>query len=117
MSAYTDLQSKFFFNLCRLGLWLEAQGYEVSEGEGWRTPEQAALNAKTGKGIKASLHIDRMAHDLIIRKNGVEVGPDDYKRAGAAWKALDGLNRWGGDFTGTTAGDFQHFSQEYGGRK
>lgn len=117
MSDYTDAQSVFFFNLCRLGLWLEAQGYEVGEGEGWRTPEQAALNAAKGTGIKASLHIDRMAHDLIIRRDGVQVGPEDYRRAGEAWKALDPINRWGGDFKGKAAGDMQHFSREWGGRK
>jgi hypothetical protein len=117
MSEYTRLQSQFFFNLCRFGLWLEAQGYDVGMGEAWRTPEQAALNAAKGLGIAASLHIDRMASDLIIRKDGTGVGPEDYKRCGAAWKALHELNRWGGDFTGKSAGDFQHFSQEFQNRK
>ncbi len=116
MSEYTRLQSQFFFNLCRFGLWLEAQGYSVGEGEGWRTPEQAELNAAKGTGIKASLHIDRMAHDLIIRAGGAEVGLVDYRRCGEAWKALNSLNRWGGDFTGKSAGDYQHFSQTYQGR-
>lgn len=118
MSSYTDLQSKFFFNLCRFGLWLEGQGYEVGEGEGWRPPWVAAIYAEQGKGSKLSLHIDRLAHDLIIRhEDGSEVGPEDYKRCGAAWKALDADNAWGGDFTGKTAGDFQHFSAAYGGRR
>lgn len=117
MSAYTDEQSSFFFDLCKLGLWLKEQGYEVSEGEGWRPPWVAEVYAKQGKGSKLSLHIDRLAHDLIIRKNGVEVGPEDYKRAGAAWKALNEKNAWGGDFTGNVAGDFQHFSRSFGGRK
>lgn len=116
MSAYSQQQSIFFFNFCRLGLWLEEQGYEVGQGEGWRPPEVAAIYASKGTGSKNSLHTDRMAHDIVIRKDGVEVGPDDYKRAGTAWKALDKLNRWGGDFTGKTAGDFQHFSMEWGGR-
>jgi hypothetical protein len=114
MSAYTDAQSAFFYNLCRFGLWLEAQGYEVGGGESWRPPEQAALNAAKGKGIAASLHIDRMAVDLVIRKAGVEVGPEDYTRAGAAWKALDDQNAHGGDFK--TLKDYQHFSRRYGGR-
>ena len=114
MTEYARLQSVFFFNLCRFGLWLEAQGYDVGEGEGWRTPEQAALNAAKGVGIAASLHIDRMAMDLIIRKNGIEVGPDDYRRCGEAWKALDKENAYGGDFEKLR--DYQHFSRKFGGR-
>ena len=117
MSEYTRLQSQFFFNLCRFGLWLEAQGYEVGEGEGWRPDWVAAIYAEKGKGILISLHCDRLAHDLVIRKDGKEVGEEDYRRCGDAWKAFYSSNRWGGDFKGKTAGDFQHFSQEYQGRK
>lgn len=118
MSTYTELQAKFAFNIGRFLLWIEGQGYNVSFGEAWRTPEQAALNAASGKGIKNSLHCDRMALDLIIRhRDGSEVKRDDYARCGASWKAIDPLNRWGGDFTGQTAGDFQHFSQEFEGRR
>ena len=112
MSAYTDLQSKFFFNYCRWGLWLKEQGYEPSFGEGQRPDWVAFTYAAFGRGIKESLHCDRMAHDTIIRKNGVEVGEEDYKRAGEAWEALDPENAWGGRF-----GDPQHVSQKYGGRK
>lgn len=114
MSEYTRLQSQFFFNLCRFGLWLEGQGYEVGEGEGWRPDWVAAIYAEQGKGIRLSLHGDRMAHDLIIRKNGVEITPEEYIRCGEAWKALDPLNRYGGDFK--TLRDYQHFSQTYQGR-
>lgn len=113
MSEYTRLQSTFFFNLCRFGLWLEEQGYEVGEGEGWRTPEQAAINAAKGIGILASLHCDRMAHDLVIRKDGTEISPEEYMRVGRAWKDINPLNRHGGDFK---MRDYQHFSQTYGGR-
>jgi hypothetical protein len=104
MSEYTTFQAKFFFNLCRFGLWLESQGYQVSEGEGWRTPEQAAIYVVKKTGILDSIHRDRMGQDLIIRDKD------------AAWKALHPLNRWGGDFKGKTAGDYQHFSQTYSGR-
>lgn len=117
MSEYTREQSSFFFDLCRFGLWLEAQGYDVGEGEGWRPPWVAKVYAEQGKGSKTSVHIDRMAHDLIIRKDGTEVGEADYRRAGEAWKALNPRNRWGGDFKGKTAGDMQHFSREWQGRK
>jgi len=114
MSAYTTFQTKFFFALCRFGLWLEDQGYEPAFGEAWRPEWVAEKYAAEGKGIRNSLHCDRMAIDIIIRKNGVEVGKEDYKRCGEVWKALDPLNCWGGDFTKY---DGQHFSQTYQGRK
>jgi hypothetical protein len=113
MSEYSDLQSRFFYNICTFGLWLEAQGYQVGMGEGWRTEQQAAWNAEKGLGIRLSLHRDRLAIDLVIRKDGKEVGVEDYKRCGEAWKGLNGLNRWGGDFK---IRDYQHFSMTYGGR-
>jgi hypothetical protein len=117
MSEYTAAQSHFFFLVCRFGLWLEAQGYQCSFGEAWRTEDQAALYASKGKGILLSIHRDRMGIDLIIRdRTGKEVGPEDYKRCGSAWKALDEGNAHGGDFTGKTAGDYQHFSHRWGGR-
>jgi hypothetical protein len=113
MSELTDVQSEFAFNLARFLLWLEGQGYEVGLGEAWRTDQQAQWYAEKGKGIKLSLHRDRLGQDLVIRKDGVEVGPVDYRRAGEAWKALNPNNRWGGDFQN---GDMQHFSRGYGGR-
>jgi hypothetical protein len=116
MSAYTDLQSKFAFNMARFLRWLEVQGYQVGLGEAWRSDMQAAWNEEHGIGTRNSLHCDRMAQDLIIRKNGVQVGKEDYERCGAAWEALDTLNKWGGRFTGKTAGDWSHFSQTYQGR-
>jgi hypothetical protein len=115
-SEYKDEQSSFFFDLCRLGLWLEEQGYEVTQMEAKRTPEMAAIYAAKGTGSKNSLHLDSLADDLVIRKNGDEVGEEDYRRVGDAWKSLNVKNRWGGDFKGTTAGDYSHFSRSYGGR-
>jgi hypothetical protein len=115
MRAYKQAQTDFFFCVCDLGQWLRWQGYEPSFGEAWRTPEQAALNAAKGTGIKLSIHRDRLGIDIIIRRKGEEVGMEDYKRAGEAWKVLHPDNRWGGGFTGKTAGDYQHFSHTWGG--
>lgn len=117
MSAYTQEQTAFFFDVMALGAWLEDQGYEPAFGEAWRPQWVAEVYAAQGKGSKVSLHIDRMAVDIVIRKDGKEVGAADYKRCGEAWKAIDPRNCWGGDFKGKTAGDFQHFSRGYGGRK
>ena len=112
MSVLTSLQTKHFFNICRWGLWLGEQGYEPAFGEAYRPDWVAFTYAAFGRGIKASLHCDRMATDVIIRKDGVEVALEDYKRCGEAWEALDTDNAWGGRFE-----DGQHFSHKYGGRK
>ena len=111
MSQLQDLQVMFAVNLGRLLTWCTGSGIRVRMGEAWRPPEMAALYAKQGKGSKNSLHIDRLAIDLLMD------GPDDYERAAVAWKTLHPDNCWGGDFTGKTAGDFGHFSMSTGGRK
>lgn len=117
MSAYTQEQTSFFFDFIAFGTWLKEQGYEPTFGEAWRPQWVASVYAEQRKGSKNSLHIDRLAVDLVVRRNGVEVGAEDYKRCGEAWKAIGSRNCWGGDFKGKTAGDMQHFSRGYGGRK
>jgi len=117
MSAYTKEQTEFFLDFIAFGVWLKDQGYEPAFGEAWRPQWVAEVYAKQGKGSKLSLHIDLLATDLVIRKDGAEVKEEDYKRCGEAWKQIDPRNCWGGDFVGITAGDFQHFSRSYGGRK
>lgn len=116
MSELFRLQNEFLKTLAHFILWLYDQGYQVTEGEGLRPPEMAKLYAERGTGSANSLHIDKLAHDLNIFRDGAY--PDkEWERIGAAWKAMHPLARWGGDFKGKTAGDYGHFSFEYRGRK
>ena len=88
-------------------------GYELSFGETYRTPEQAILNAKAGKGTKNSLHCDRLAIDLNLFKDGRFLGStEDHRRLGEYWESLHPLARWGGRFN-----DGNHYSIEHEGRK
>lgn len=115
MSSLLKKQMTFSRNVGHLLMWAAEQGYGVTLGEAWRTPEQAALNAKNGKGISKSLHISRLALDINLFRNGElckEV--NDYKPLGDYWKSLDALNRWGGDFKSR---DAVHFSMEHEGRQ
>lgn len=74
-------------------------GYGVTLGEAWRSPEQAALNAKNGSGISNSLHTERLAIDLNLFKNGVYITDDrGHRELGTWWKSLGKAYRWGGDF-------------------
>jgi hypothetical protein len=95
-------------------------GYELRFGEAYRTPEQAALNAAKGIGIKNSVHTKRLAVDFNLFKDSSPDTDDDiyqtdsaaYKELGAYWKTLHPLCRWGGDFKRP---DGNHFSMEHEG--
>lgn len=90
-----------------------AMGYELTFGEAHRTQEQAALNARKGKGIRNSLHCDRLAVDLNLFINGKYVSDGDKHRPlGEWWEERHPLCRWGGRFH-----DGNHYSMEYQGRK
>lgn len=87
------------------------QGFELTFGEAYRTPEQAALNAKSGKGIAKSLHTDRLAIDLNLFINGeYQQTSEAYTPLGEFWESIGGS--WGGRFS-----DGNHFSLSHGGRK
>jgi hypothetical protein len=93
--------------------FIYASGLECTWGETYRTPAQAAANAASGAGILHSLHIERLAVDLQLFRDGVYLtDPAEYKAAGEYWKTLDPLARWGGDFHTV---DADHFSLTYGG--
>ena len=84
-------------------------GYELTLGDAYRSPEQAALNAKNGSGIAKSLHTQRLAIDLNLFINCVyQADSAAYKQLGDFWKSLDAGCCWGGDFT--TRSDGNHFS-------
>ena len=95
-----DRQNVFAANVATLIIFIQSRGYRVSLGEAYRTPEQAALNAKNGKGIKNSLHIKRLAIDLnLFLPDGTYVtGTEGHDLFGSFWEKLHPDNRWGGKF-------------------
>jgi hypothetical protein len=114
MSELLTKQHKFMHDLALLITFVLSKGYEIAGGELQRTPEQAALNAQKGTGIKNSAHINCLAIDLkLFQGDAYLTRTEDYKFAGDYWKSLDENNRWGGDFT--TLKDGNHFSVEYQG--
>lgn len=119
MSASETLgqkQRRFLPLLAKLIDFAYAQGFELTVGECYRSPEQAALNAQHGSGIANSLHILRLAIDLQLFKEGVYLTDSAaYKSLGEYWKTLDPEAAWGGDFK--TRVDGNHFSLSYGGIK
>jgi len=110
-----ERQRRFLPLVAKLIDFAYAQGFELTAGELYRTPEQAALNAKKGSGIGNSLHTQRLAVDLQLFKDGVYLtAPDAYKFLGDFWKTLDPDCAFGGDFKSV---DADHFSLSYGGVK
>lgn len=104
-------QSRFVRMVARLIEYAYSQGYELTFGEAWRTPEQCELNAKTGKGIRNSLHADRLAIDLNLFRDGKFLAQSsDHRPLGEWWESIGGT--WGGRF-----GDGNHYSLEHQGRK
>lgn len=79
-----------------------ASGYQVTFGEAWRSPEEAARLAKTGAGIVKSLHCERRAIDLNLFKDGVWLKTSEAHRPlGEYWELQSGDGytcRWGGRF-------------------
>lgn len=111
----SEKQRLFVRLIGQLIQWAYTNGYELTFSEAYRTPEQAALNAKTGAGISNSLHIKRLALDLNLFIQGAyQTDSETYHPLGEFWKSLNPLCRWGGDFSKP---DGNHFSIEHEGVK
>jgi hypothetical protein len=109
-----EQQRKFLPLVAKLIEWAYANGYELTAGEMYRTPQQAALNAQSGAGISNSLHTQRLAVDLQLFINGVyQTDTPAYKPLGDYWASLHPDCCWGGNFR--TRADGNHFSLTWGG--
>lgn len=107
----SEKQRLFTKMVGQLITWAYANGYELTFGEAYRTPEQANLNEKRGRGIAGSLHCTRLAIDLNLFIDGeYTTATEAYTPLGVYWELLGGT--WGGRFS-----DGNHFSLEYNGRK
>lgn len=99
--------------VAELILFAYDQGYEFTGGEFWRSREEALRLSKLKKGIKNSLHCDRLAIDFNLFKNGKYMTKsEDFLELGMFWESLHPLCRWGGHFS-----DGNHFSITHNGRK
>jgi hypothetical protein len=116
METLGEKQGRFAVQVAQLILWAQGRGMRVRFGEAYRTPEQALLNSKSGKGIVNSLHTQRLAVDLLLDINGKwQTLSEAYRPMGEFWKSLSPDARWGGDFRPKVDGN--HFSLEHQGVK
>ncbi|WP_413480981.1 M15 family metallopeptidase [Serratia proteamaculans] len=108
----SEKQQLFTKLIAQLILWADEKGYRLTFGEAYRTPEQAALNAKKGSGISNSLHTKRLAVDLNLFINGqYQTNSAAYLPLGEFWESIGGS--WGGRFRDRPDGN--HFSLEHEG--
>ena len=104
-------QSRFVRMVAELIVWATAHDYDLTFAEAYRTPEQAALNAKKGSGISNSLHTKRLAIDLNLFQDGRYLSSSESHRPlGEFWESLGGS--WGGRFSRP---DGNHYSLEHDG--
>lgn len=107
-----EKQRLFSEHVALLILQAVRMGYQVTWGEAWRPPETAELYAKQGRGIKRSLHQDRLAVDLNLFKDGQYLQDTSaHQPLGEWWEKQHELARWGGRFK-----DGNHYSFEHEGR-
>jgi hypothetical protein len=99
--------------LGQLIAWAYENGFELTLGEAYRTPEQAKRNADNGTGIRNSLHCERLAIDLNLFVGGVYIdSTEGHRRLGEYWESLDHHCRWGGRFK-----DGNHYSYSPDGKR
>lgn len=104
-------QAAFLLDACKLIQFATEQGYTVTGGELWRSPEQQAIYVKTGRSkTLSSRHLARQAIDLNFFKGGVLIyDANALAPIGAFWESLHPLNSWGGN--GVSIKDVPHFSR------
>lgn len=107
MSA-SDEQWLFLQDVSRLILFAASQGYKLTGGDLYRSPEYAMQHPS---GVN-SFHVKRQAIDLNLFIDGLyQTDTAAHKPLGEYWKSLDGANTWGGDFTRP---DGNHYSRGEG---
>lgn len=107
-------QAAFLLDAAKLVQHATEQGFVVTGGELWRTPEQQKVYVQTGRSkTMASNHLRRLAIDLNFFKNGELVYDKNVLRLiGEYWESLNPANRWGGNFRSIV--DVPHFERNIG---
>lgn len=106
-------QSAFVSDVAKLIMYANKNGFELTAGEFFRSPEQQAIYLKTGRTTTSnSLHLSRLAVDFNIFKNGQLCTKKEAEPLGAYWETLNPLNSWGGN--GIKLVDVPHFSRGNG---
>ena len=110
----SEKQRRFTECIGKLISWCYENGFELTFGDAFRSPEQAAANAAAGTGIANSVHTIRLAVDFNLFVDGAyKADTESHRPLGDYWKSLDPDARWGGDFKRQ---DGNHYSFSHEGR-
>lgn len=116
MSIIND-QFSFLIDVCKLITEAEKQGFIVSGGELFRTPEQQDIYIKNGKSkTKNSYHLKRLAIDLNFFKPSIKnefvltMEKINLQKIGDYWESLNPKNSWGGNWSSFL--DTPHFERK-----
>ena len=110
----SEKQRRFTDCIGKLIGWCYENGFELTFGDAFRSPEQAAANAAAGTGIANSVHTIRLAVDFNLFVDGAyKADTESHRPLGDYWKSLDPDARWGGDFKRQ---DGNHYSFSHEGR-
>ncbi len=104
-------QAEFLIHVGQLVQFATKQGFVVTGGELYRSPEQQEIYIKTGRSkTMNSLHLRRLAIDLnFFRAGRLTYDREMLAPLGAFWESLHPLNSWGGN--GVSLVDTPHFSR------
>lgn len=99
MSGLVPEQAEFLLHACKLIDFATAQGFTVTGGELYRTPEQQQIYVRTGRSqTLKSNHLRRCAIDLNFFDQAGALVYDiaALRPVGEYWQSLSPKNSWGG---------------------
>jgi D-alanyl-D-alanine carboxypeptidase len=110
--ALSDSQATFSRLFAQLILWAHDHGYTVAIDMVARSPEEQARLVRIGASrTLKSAHVQRLAGDLLLFKNGQYVSDGEaYRPLGAYWTSLSPQCVWGGSWKSIK--DYDHFEMQ-----
>lgn len=103
-----EKQSLFVQNVYRLIQFAYSNGFELTFGEAWRSPETQKIYVESGRSkTMNSRHLDRLAIDFNIFKDDKMLFSDKaqitadlqtVQKLGNFWMSINTDNVWGGDW-------------------
>lgn len=104
-------QAEFLLDVTELIQFARKEGWVITGGELFRTPEQQAIYVQSGRSkTMASNHLRRCAIDLNFFRDGRLVYDKGLLQPlGDFWEALHPKNSWGGNWNSFK--DVPHFER------